>query len=186
MLRSLPMDVVEFPEFFYSDRLIFRKLKYEDAEEIFYSYASKPAATTYVIWPTHQSIKDTRKFLKIAIDAWAVGLAYNFAIREKHTGRLIGSVGINVQENELQFGYIFSPANWRMGYATETVTILKGYMLANNNINRIHTVVDADNLASIRVLDKTGFRVTERIAAHLPFVNQGNRLKDCLIYEWPF
>ena len=71
------------PEQIETKRLMLKRLRYEDAEEIFYTYASKPEATKYVSWPTHQGIGDTRKYVAYAIQAWNRGIDYTFGIRAK-------------------------------------------------------------------------------------------------------
>jgi len=45
-----------------AERLELHRFRYEDSEEIFYTYASKPEATKYMAWPTHQTIHDTHDF----------------------------------------------------------------------------------------------------------------------------
>ncbi|MFN8692471.1 MAG: GNAT family N-acetyltransferase, partial [Cyclobacteriaceae bacterium] len=65
------------PERMESERLWITRLRYEDAEEIFYAYASKPEATRYVSWPTHESVEDTRSFLAYARAAWERGSDYS-------------------------------------------------------------------------------------------------------------
>jgi hypothetical protein len=52
------------PELYQTDRLVVARLRYEDAEEMFYAYASKPEATRFVTWLTHKSIADTRSYLR--------------------------------------------------------------------------------------------------------------------------
>ena len=49
------MSRLSLPAIIRTERLLLQRLRYEDAEEIFYAYASKPEATRYVSWPTHRS-----------------------------------------------------------------------------------------------------------------------------------
>ena len=58
------------PEHLSTERLFLQRLRYEDAEEIFYTYASKPLATRFVSWPTHEKVADTNAFLTYANHAW--------------------------------------------------------------------------------------------------------------------
>ena len=110
------------PPYFETERLMLCRLQYEDAEEIFYTYASKPVATKFVSWPTHDRIRDTHKFLRNTVAGWEAGVDYSFAIRLKASRRLVGSFGMIYQAGKIQFGYILGPTYWGHGLATEVCT----------------------------------------------------------------
>ncbi len=175
--------MLNLPTSLNTDRLRIQRLKYEDAEEIFYAYASKLEATKFVSWRTHRSVADTNAYLAYAIPAWDHGLAYNYSIRLKHETRLIGSVGVVNDNGKIQFGYIISPSCWNMGYATEACAPLLNLLKRTNDVYRIWTFVDADNLASIRVLNKLGLEEEARLVEWFRFVNQKNQPKNCILYK---
>lgn len=170
------------PESFHTERLGAYRLRHEDAEEIFYTYASKPEATRFVSWPTHQTLRDTRSYLLRTCRGWDLGVDYSFGIRLNH-GRLIGSCGVVYVDGVVQFGYIFSPNLWGRGFATEACRALLDLLVKMPEVRSIGTFVDADNLASIRVLEKSGLRCVDRREKWFRFVNQGNTLKDCLLFR---
>ncbi|MEQ9231420.1 MAG: GNAT family N-acetyltransferase [Cyclobacteriaceae bacterium] len=173
------------PDRLETDRLLIQRLKYEDAEEIFYAYASKLDATRYVSWLMHQSVSDTNKYLRYAIPAWQVGLDYSFSIRQKTDNRLIGSIGTVNDKGKLQFGYIISPTCWNMGYATEACIKLLENLRQLDGAYRIWTFVDVENEASSKVLLKAGLIEEARLAKWYRFVNQGDQPKDCILYRLP-
>lgn len=175
---------LEFPEKIETERLVLRPLSYEDAEEIFYTYASKPEATRFVSWPTHKSISDTRSFLAYAIESRALGLDYSFSIRLKD-GTFIGSFGVINDNGKVQFGYAFSPARWGSGYATEACGAMITILKKCPGVYRIGTFVDVENVASIRVLLKSGLIEEARLPQWFRFVNQGNQPKDCIFFRLP-
>ena len=147
---------LNLPAQFFTNRLSVQALKYEDAEEIFYAYASKPEATRFVSWPTHQSIEDTRKFLRYVVSAWDTGTEYAFSVRNKQNARLIGSFGIVNDNGKLQFGYIYSPTQWGNGYATEVGRAMMKLLMNEPGVYRIQSFVDSENTASARVLENCG------------------------------
>src|SRR6478752_6161332 len=100
------MLCLNLPERIETDRLSLQRLRYEDAEEIFYVYASKAEATRYVAWPTHQSVQETRRFLDYAIKAWDGGADCSYSIRIKDSNLLIGSFGVINDQGKVSFGYI--------------------------------------------------------------------------------
>ena len=48
-----------------TERLILRPFEKEDAEAIFYGWASDPEVTRYLTWDTHESIEMTRALLEM-------------------------------------------------------------------------------------------------------------------------
>lgn len=174
------------PERIETDRLVMQRLRYEDAEEIFYSYASKPEATRYLSWPTHESINDTHAFLRYAREGWSWGTDYSFAVRLKKSQQLLGSFGVINDKGKLQFGYVFSPSQWGNGFATETVSHMMTMLKALPGVFRIGTFVDAENTASQKVLARVGLIKEARLERWYRFVNQANQPKDCILYRLPF
>lgn len=173
------------PERLSTQRLLLQRLRYEDAEEIFYAYASKPEATRYLSWPTHRSIEDTRAFLRRAIAGWNQGSDYSFSIRLKSNGSLIGGFGIVNDDGKIQFGYVISPVHWGQGYATEACREMMQLLGTRQGLYRISTFVDAENAASIRVLEKSGLVQEARLSKWFRFVNQDREPKDCVLFLLP-
>ncbi len=173
------------PEVLETRRLILQRLRYEDAEEIFYTYASKGEATKFVSWPTHQSITETRAYLRYALAAWTAGTDYSFSIRIKDSFRLIGSFGVINENGKIQFGYILSPTQWGKGYATEASLKVLSVLRAMPEVFRVGTFVDAENTASVRVLNKCGLIEEARLPNWFRFINQGNQPKDCILFKLP-
>ena len=178
------MVKLDLPTQIFTLRLNLQKLRYEEAEEIFYSYASKPEATRFMSWPTHQSINDTRAFLKYASEGWKSGNDYSFSIRTQ-SGRFIGSFGVINENGKLQFGYILSPTQWGNGYATEVCKVMMGILRNQKGISSIQTFTDEENKASAKVLLKSGLIEDGRLSNWFRFVNQNNQVKDCINFRLP-
>jgi [ribosomal protein S5]-alanine N-acetyltransferase len=176
---------LNFPEKIETTRLLLQRLRYEDAEEIFYSYASKPEATRYLSWKTHRSVEDTRAFLRHAIDCWNRGTDYSFSIRLKNTHKLIGSFGVINENGKIQFGYVLSPSQWGNGYATEACKMIMSLLKTFPGIFRVGTFVDISNTASINVLIKSGLIEEARLDNWYRFLNQDDQPKDCLLFRLP-
>jgi [ribosomal protein S5]-alanine N-acetyltransferase len=173
------------PENISTKRLLLQRLRYEDADEIFYTYASKREATRFVSWPTHRTIEDTQRFLAFAIPAWEDGNVFAYSIRLKHSNRLIGSIGIMNMVSYVQFGYIFSPTQWNNGFATETCKEVLAILQKNKDVQAISTFVDVENVSSIRVLEKCGLKKDGVFPKWFHFPNQNNEAKDCILFSLP-
>src|SRR5688572_19911849 len=176
---------LDLPTQIFTNRLILQKLRYEEAEEIFYCYASKPEATRFMSWPTHQSIEDTRAFLQYAKEGWDKGTDFSFSIRPRRDSRLVGSFGIINEHGKVQFGYILGPAHWGKGYATEVCKTMMSILSHIPEVREVQTFIDADNAASAKVLLKSGLVEDARFSNWFCFVNQGNQTKDCIHFVLP-
>lgn len=176
---------IQLPERIETQRLTLERLRYEDAEEIFYSYASKPETTKYLAFPTHQSVTDARNFVRYAKTAWDKGTECVFGIRLKDSYRFIGSIGAVNENGKVNFGYAISPTQWGSGYTTEACRALLQLLREQKDIHRIWTFVDAENRASSKVLLKCGLVEEARLKNWFRFINQDNKPKDCILYLLP-
>lgn len=175
--------VLPIPEQIETDRLLLTRFRLEDAEEVFYTYASKPEATRFMAWPTHQTIQDTRQFLNFATNAWRQGIDYSFSIRLKSNHRLVGASGIMNDEGKIQFGYILGPVHWGKGYATEATRAVLQIVRNLPEVYRINTFADVENTASIHVLKKCGLEEEAILEKWFRFPNQNNQPKDCALFK---
>lgn len=173
------------PELIETERLIIQRLRYEDAEEIFYAYASKPEATKYLSWHTHRTIDDTRAFLRYAMEGWNAETDFSYSLRLQGINQLIGSFGLIHDNGKIQFGYVISPTHWGQGYATEACRAIMAMLRAKPLLYRVSTFVDRDNKASVRVLEKSGLIHEATLHHWFRFVNQEYAVKDCSLLFLP-
>lgn len=176
---------LDIPDSIETERLNLFRIRDQDAEEIFFTYASKPAATKYLSWPTHQSLRDTRAFIRYAHQQWEAGKDFSFVIRRRSPARLIGSLGLINDDGRFQIGYVLGPNYWGQGYATEAVRTVLKLLASAQRVSEIRTFVDASNAASIRVLLKAGMVEESREEKWFQFVNQGDTYRDCVLFRFP-
>lgn len=176
------MTRLTLPEKIETGRLLLARLRYEEAEEIFYAYASKPEVTKFLAFPTHQSIQDARAFLKYAVPSWDSGNEYVFGIRLKEDNRFIGTFGVINDDGKVHFGYSISPTQWGQGYTAEAGSAVLAELKKKKEIYRIWAFADAENIASHKVLLKCGLVEEARLEKWFRFINQDNQPKDCVIF----
>jgi RimJ/RimL family protein N-acetyltransferase len=92
----------------------------------------------------------------------------SWAVVRRATGDVIGDVGFGIFEpsGEIELGYTLARAFWGAGYATEAATACLSIGLAGLGVPRIITVVDQENVASLRVALRIGMTMTDVIEAH--------------------
>jgi RimJ/RimL family protein N-acetyltransferase len=97
---------------------------------------------------------------------WSL-LGYGYwAVEEKASGRYIGDVGCAdfkrdmapALDGMLECGWALAPYAHGKGYATEALLAIVAWVQANLDASRIVCIIAPDNLASIRVAEKAGFR----------------------------
>ena len=172
---------LNIPEKIETERLFLRRLRYEDAPQIFYVYASKVESTRYVYWRTHETMEDTRKFLKNAHSFWERERRFCFGVFVKSSGRMVGEFALYTDKFTPQISYLFGPAYWGRGYAQEACRAVMSTLKRMDYFNKVETFVDNDNVASKNVLLKSGF-VEHSFDGLFPFVNQGNAEKTCSLF----
>jgi len=142
-----------------TERLTIRNFKISDWEalhEMINQYVSSGlAAYEPHQWPT--SPEEIRN-----ITEWfASGDSY-FAVCLRNTDRFIGFVALNPEqkEREFNFGYIFNFDYHGKGYATEACRAVLGHAFDRLQAQRVVTGTAAANIASVRLLERLGFRKT--------------------------
>ena len=88
------------------------------------------------------------------------GSQYAFAIT--YGGKAIGSIGIfrkdNIHRFTAELGYYIAEPYWGKGITTWAIKQMCAYVFENTDIIRIFAEPIANNTASCRVLEKSGFR----------------------------
>lgn len=96
-------------------------------------------------------------------------LPYVLAAELKETGELIGDTGINEVEGkpaEVEIGFVIRRESRGKGYATELLKAMTAYAAETFHVRVLYGRVMKGNNASVRVLEKNGYRfVTEESGA---------------------
>lgn len=89
---------------------------------------------------------------------WAANVPWG--IYERETGELVGDCSLfHAEEHDAwELAYGVNRARWGRGYATEAARACVAYGFEELGLERIVADVDPANAASVRVLEKCGFR----------------------------
>ncbi|WP_374472102.1 GNAT family N-acetyltransferase [Phenylobacterium sp.] len=137
-----------------TERLRLRRARPEDLEALF-AVLSHPEAMRYWSSPPHADREQTRAWLDEMIAATDEDFVVEFE------GRVIGKAGAYRLPD---VGYILHPDAWGRGLATEAMAAVVAHVFATRDVDRLTADVDPRNGASIRLLEKLGFRETGRAA----------------------
>jgi [ribosomal protein S5]-alanine N-acetyltransferase len=153
-------DDCPFPEF-QTPRLELRNLRAGDEE--FLARLDSDMAVMQYIHSGPLSPESALKYARVQVDTapyrrnwgkWMVVL--------RDHGTSVGWVELaklsQPRRDDLAIGYEFGPEHWGRGYATEAARCVLDYAFTELEVDRLAAIARPENAASLRVLEKLGFR----------------------------
>ncbi|MGH2453956.1 MAG: GNAT family N-acetyltransferase [bacterium] len=171
-----------------TERLTLRPLTLEDAADVF-AYASEPEVARYVPWEPHRSQEDSRQFIAGTLERSARGGSNTWAIVERASGKVIGSIRmgeVHPVHARADIGYSLGRRYWNQGLTTEAVRAVLRFGFEEVGLNRIYAVCHVANAASERVMQKVGmtYEGTLRQVALIKGGYEDRKLYAILRREW--
>jgi RimJ/RimL family protein N-acetyltransferase len=149
-----------------TERLQLRRSRPEDADAIS-AYRSDPEVRRWQGWE-HTDPESLRAEIEEMsgrapgdLGGWV-----QLSVEDRETGRLLGDVGLSPAEGEpgvIKIGYTIAPEFQGRGYATEAMVALLAYVFDRLGADVVRAYASADNVPSIRVAEKIGMHLVERI-----------------------
>lgn len=135
----------------------------EEDLQRFSEYRSDPEVARYQSWNMPYSLEQA-KYLFTEMGKTEPGTPgewYQIAVERKDHPGIIGDCGFEIKRYDRQqaeIGFSFSQQFQKQGYATEAVRGLLDYLFSSFNLHRVIATCDADNQASVRLLERLGMR----------------------------
>lgn len=170
-----------------TNRLLLRTLEMRD-KETFFQYRSLPEVCKFQSWRP-ENINEIEAFIEsnVSVLPNTSNTWLQLAVCLKD-GPLIGDIGVHFLDDDLQveIGYTLSPDYQGKGFAVEAVRAVIDYLFFKLTKHRVSASVDPDNVRSIRLLEKIGFR---KEAHFVKSFRMGNEWYDDCVYalladEW--
>ncbi|QDK40743.1 hypothetical protein DOM21_04585 [Bacteriovorax stolpii] len=173
-VKSFPLleEFAPFPvESFETERLILRKVKQTDLNDIF-EYCQNPNVARYVTWEPHQTIADTQKFIDYAQSSYAKGAPEPMVLvlKDDPKGKVIGSVGLipaSPKNRIFELAYALSEEHWGKGLVAEGSKAIINYAFNHFAIERLQCRCDVLNPQSSRVMEKLGMHYEGTLKASM-------------------
>lgn len=137
-----------------TEHLVLRPLVTADADAL-HAVFSDEQTMRYWSSPPHRGMAETRDYVSgnAAQDQWLT-----WAITEGG-GPALGWIVLGThRQGVCELGYILGRDRWGRGYAGEAAAAIVGHGFAAMGLRRIFADCDPDNIGSIRVLERLGFR----------------------------
>lgn len=146
-----------------TDRLLLRPFEKTDLRD-FYAYAKEDGVGQAAGWKPHESIEESEGILQMFIDE-----KKTFALVDKASGRVIGSLGIEKygMEDKLtefdglwgrELGFVLAKEYWGKGLMPEAVSAVIAYCFDVLDYDFLICGYYDFNRRSARVQEKVGFR----------------------------
>lgn len=148
-----------------TERLIIRSLELEDEKE--YIKMASDGSLNDIFGDCSECHKWMRGWIEEAIQLDMENNPYKeylaYAILEKESNRVIGSVGCSYYEDLMKIGitYFIGGSYRRKGYAVEASKAYAKYFLESYNVSEIIATVRSENEASCGAIEKSGFVLRE-------------------------
>ncbi|MFH5881403.1 GNAT family N-acetyltransferase [Liberiplasma polymorphum] len=139
--------------------LTLRKFTEDDALAMFTNYCSDEQTTKHLTWQTHKTVDVTESILKMWLYKYNEDYCYRWAIVEKSSQNLIGSIDcirVDIEKSTCEIGYCIGSLYWGKGYMSEALKAVIDYLFKEAGFNRVMARYSMHNPASGRVMEKSG------------------------------
>lgn len=157
-MRPEYLEPKVFPEFDFGD-FILREQQEIDLED-FSRYYSNPEVNKFILCEIPGSEEEMRRELYFWRNVFYRDDGIYFAIADKETNRMIGSIGLsgyNRYHNRIEISYDLAEEFWRRGITTRAIKFIVKYGFEKIGANRIEAFVSTKNIPSEHLLLKCGF-----------------------------
>jgi ribosomal-protein-alanine N-acetyltransferase len=157
-----------------TERLVLRLWTGDDAQAL-WELNEDPEVLKYTGDTNFESVEAMREFL-LQYAQYRNYKMGRLVVVLKATGELLGWCGLKYHEEEgyVDLGYRLFKKFWNFGYATEASRVCLDYGFNELGLERVVARADMENAASIRVMQKLGFRFYEK------GIEEG---RDSVVYE---
>lgn len=142
-----------------TERLLLRRVAASDVTEI-RELRGNPETMKFIPRPLVTNDEEALEHFKMIDEKIENNLGINWAITLKGNTKLIGIIGhyrIQPENHRCEIGYMILPQYNGQGIVTEAIKPVLEYGFDALNMHSIEAVIDPENVASERVLQKNGF-----------------------------
>ncbi|WP_257958548.1 GNAT family N-acetyltransferase [Bacillus sp. V3-13] len=147
-----------------TERLNLRKMNKDDVQNLMEIFAD-PEAMKY--YPSTKDEQGTIEWIEWTLNNYSLHGTGLWIAENKETGEFLGQCGIVPQDIDgtiqMEIGYLFARRHWGNGYATEAASACKKYGFDQLRLRKLISLIDLDNIPSIRVAERIGMKKEQKI-----------------------
>lgn len=143
-----------------TERLILRHFNVDDDAPFILTLLNEPSFLQYIGDKKVRTIEGARQYLSdgplASYERHGFGL---YLVELKDSNTAIGMCGLLKREElpDPDIGFAFVPEFWNRGYAFEAAGAVMNYARERLKLDRLLAIVNPDNYASIKLLERLGF-----------------------------
>jgi [ribosomal protein S5]-alanine N-acetyltransferase len=164
------------------ESIVLRSVEQNDCNEEYISWLNDPRVNEYLEtkWE-NQNLKKLKSFVEeMSKSLDSCLLAIIDRSTDRHIGNIkIGPINRNHQYTDISY-FIGETSAWGKGYAGEAVSLVTSYLFNEMKIHSIVASVYSGNIASQKVLEKSGYILRGRFPNQL--INVNNEREDHLFF----
>ncbi|MBC6002967.1 GNAT family N-acetyltransferase [Paeniclostridium sp. NSJ-45] len=153
---------------------IIRSINENDYKDI-YSIYGDPEVMKYDMNNLLKSLDDAKNNIKIIhraiLNKWFIRLA----IIDKYTNEFIGTIALHhfeFDKNKVQIGYNLKKNYWGKGIMSDVLKSTIDYLHLNSSLKEIEASIYTENIASLKLAKKLGFKLNNRESNKLIFTKK--------------
>ena len=142
-----------------TERLILREVSFDDAKD-FFVHRSDKETMKYIGKPLHKTVSETEVIINKMIDGIKANETIAWAITLKGNPKFLGTIGyhrISREHHRGEIGYMIGKEHWNKGIVSEAAKKIIDYGFTKMKFHSIEGVIDPNNIASKKLLTKSGF-----------------------------
>ncbi|MBT5346907.1 GNAT family N-acetyltransferase [bacterium] len=139
-------------------KLVLNQFDSSDAEKIA-TYLNDVDMSKFVSnIPFPYSLENASTFIDSCREQFLIKKSITFAIREKSSQILVGSIAIQIKARHKRgvLGFWIAKDYWRRGFATESLEKVLEFAFDDLKLNKLEAVHHTENLASGKLMRKVG------------------------------
>ena len=143
----------------FTERLILRRFRQDDAQAMFENWACDDEVTKYMTWPSHCNVGISQWVINDWVSSYVKDDYYQWAI--EFEGQPIGSIGVVDQREDVAratIGYCIGRSWWHKGIMSEALKAVMDYLFDEVGMNRVEACHDPNNPNSGKVMAKCGMK----------------------------
>lgn len=159
-----------------------RQIKVEDYEDIYDIYSDEETLKYQCPLPI-KSLEEAKDYTKKIIEKCNKDKNFiRWAITRKEEEKVLGVCSLQKEMEKTEIGYMLNKLYWRQNIMTEVLVKVIDFAENNLNINTVEASIHSQNIASIKLCEKLGFKKVE-VRKNTIMNKKTNKYEDRVVYK---
>lgn len=179
-IESIEEIIVHGTAELWTERLILRKYRPEDAEPLYQYLGTDPAMAQYSGWNPYATLETAQETVNRFIAGYDAERSYSWVMDDEDV--VVGTIGAyDCRDDRIEVGFSVVKAWQGRGLATEALRKVLEYLTENEGIPCVTAWCASENTGSRRVMEKAGMRL---VHTEKDGLTVGDRVYDKMTYEY--